>query len=114
MCPEFDGDLSFAAHEAKDLRGLEIGALAPHDIEWNGMLPPIVLDAPIRSNVAHLLSPKVRRAVESRVDTSFCDEFGSPSMLNDAAFAQNDDLFHAVHRGNTVRDNERRATAHQI
>jgi hypothetical protein len=50
---QLERGLVFAPEKPKDLRGLDVQPFTPNDIAGDGMGPPIVLDATIRSNIAH-------------------------------------------------------------
>jgi hypothetical protein len=53
MIAKFDRGSGAIAQETEDLRGFAIEAFAEYDIRRNRMLPPIVLHAALRVDIAH-------------------------------------------------------------
>src|SRR5437763_607242 len=60
------------------------------------------------------LRSEIRRAVELRVAASARDELGAFALLQNRAVAEDDNLIHAMHGRDAVRDDERRAPAHEF
>lgn len=126
----------FSPKFSKDLRTLAIKALPELDVRRDRLRPPITFDVSVFSNVAHdfrlgrqvaalkrqpvhglkrqvaILRGKSSSGIKFRVNPATDQEVRAAPLFDDASVVEHDDLIKVVNGRETVRGDQRCATAH--